>query len=289
MSKTQHYTYAILRYRHDAMIGESLNVGVALFSQHLGRFEYRFTTKFSRLKAAFPTLDGDAYRNTISAISRGLKQFEGFSPSMVSPSANGVREIVEQVLRQDDSSFHWSEIGEGVSLDIEDEIEYLFRRFVTWHEEVNPSRRTDSDIWRPVREALRKKKLSRHFTTTTIVSASTHVDVKFQNAWKNGRWHVFQPLSLDLKTEDGIQDKVMKWSGYLLNLQDQKNEFKPYFLLGKPTSQKLESVYEEMIQVLEKSPCDPVVYTEESTQDLIDYIEVEINTHENNRRMPGLS
>lgn len=287
MSQTHHYTYAILRYRHDAIIGESLNVGVALFAKHLGRFEYRFSSKFSRLKAAFPSLDGDAYRSTIKAIENGLKRFEGFSPNMVSPSASGVREIVEQVLRQDDSSFHWSEIGEGISTDIEDEIEFLFRRFVSWHEEVNPSRRTDSDIWKPVREALRQRKLNAHFEQTTIQSDVT--EVKFQNAWKNGRWHVFQPLSLDLKTESNIHEKVERWSGRLLHLESACHDFKPYFLLGKPSDSRLTETYNDMVEALRKSPCSPEVYSEDNTDDLVDYIEDQIKTHESQRRMPGLS
>ena len=285
MSTTRHYTYAILRYRHDSIIGESLNVGVVLFAKNLGRFEYRFSRKFSRLKAAFPTLDGDAYRSTINAIEKGLKQYGGFVPSMLNPSASGVREIVERVLRQDDSSFHWSEVGEGVSLDIEDEVDFLFRRFVTWHEEVSPSRRTDGDVWRPVREALKQRKLNKYLGKTKIESDLT--EVKFNHAWKNGRWHVFQPLSLDLKTEDRIHDKVAKWSGYLLHLESACEDFKPYFLLGKPQDAALTETYNDMIEALRQSPCNPEVYPEDKRDDLINLIEDQIKAHTKGRRMPG--
>ena len=279
MSKSHHYTYAILRYRHNAMIGESLNVGVALFSEKNGRFECRFNHKYSRLKQAFPTLDGDAYRLTIIAIEKGLRQFDGFAPTMVSPASRGVREIVEQVLRQDDSSFHWSEVGEGVSLDIETEIDFLFQKFVTWHEEINVSRKKDSDVWRPVRDALKKRKIHGHIEETKIESDLT--EVKFENAWKNGRWHVFQPISLDLKTEGRIHEKVERWSGRLSHLKSACDEFKPYFLLGKPSDPSLADTYNDMIKALRASPCDPIVYPEEETAEFIDYIEDQIRTHIN--------
>ena len=287
MTSSQHYTYSILRYRHDSVLGESLNVGVVLFSKEVGQFKFKFNKKITRLKSAFPSLDPISYRSTIRVIEKGLSQFTGFSPKMMSPSAGGVREIVEKVLRQDDSSFHWSHVGEGITSDIEDEIQFLFRRFVTWNEEINPSRRSDSDVWRPVQKALKRKKLINHFEETKI--ESDLAEVKFDHAWKNGRWHVFQPLSLDLKTEDGIHDKVAKWSGYLLHLESEKTRFKPYFLLGKPQDPKLGEIYQDMIEALKKSPCNPEVYPEHKTDDLIDYIEDQIKSHDDKNRIRGIA
>ena len=271
-----HYTYSVLRYRHDAMSGETLNVGVVLFSAVNRELQTRFSTKYGRLKTVFPQLDGEAFRSTLRIIEKGLESLGPLGPRFMLGSGD-VRTLVETVLKQDESAFHWSEMHEGVTHDLQDEADYLFRRFVTWSQEASPGRRTDSDVWKPVKQALRARQIDVKLEAKEIRSNLT--DVKFDHAWKNGKWHVFQPLSLDLQKEDRIQKKVAEWSGYLVHLQEASEDFQSYFILGKPQKSELLETYNDMAEALRRSPGNPLVYTDEQTDDLADVIEDQVKAH----------
>ena len=42
---------------------------------------------------------------------------------------------------------------------------------------------------------------------------------EFDKAWKNGIWHCYEPLSLELQTKDNIKDKVYRWAGKIQGIK----------------------------------------------------------------------
>jgi hypothetical protein len=122
------YTYAILRYRHDAVAGECLNVGVVMHSAENG-LESRFNFESGRLQAAFPDLDRAAFKESLHAVERALVNTNNRSND--GSSFGSVGQACSSVLRDDDSSFIWSEAGSGIAIDLGAELEKLFCRFVT--------------------------------------------------------------------------------------------------------------------------------------------------------------
>lgn len=46
--------------------------------------------------------------------------------------------------------------------------------------------------------------------------ATSKDEVEFEHAWKNGKWHCYQPLSFDPATVDSIQERPARWVGHRL-------------------------------------------------------------------------
>ena len=72
MTNREAYSYTFLKYVHDVMTGEFINVGVVIHipSKNIVRFKLRHT--ISRIKNAFPDFDRKAFHASMSAIKKGL-------------------------------------------------------------------------------------------------------------------------------------------------------------------------------------------------------------------------
>src|SRR5262249_44675269 len=150
------------------------------------------------------------------------------------PTSNAVV-LAQSILPADDSSLQWSSVGSGLTAAPADELRHLFSRLVSRYDDKHEHRRTDADIWRPIREKL-EARLSAKLTTATI--SSTVDEIKFEHAWKNGEWHCYQPVSFDLATADGIKTKARQWTGHLTAVRTAER-FRPYFIVGKPAEETL--------------------------------------------------
>jgi hypothetical protein len=151
--------------------------------------------------------------------------------------SHGAATFAHRIVAKDDGSLVWSDIGSGTTDNAEATLEKLFFRFVTQYDDASMPRRTDADIWRPVRDRLLELKIAAIFEKKTI--SSPRFEVEFEHAWKNGQWHCIQPLSFDLAGADGIQDKAARWVGHMVGLSKSKEQFRPYFIVGKPSDPTL--------------------------------------------------
>jgi hypothetical protein len=104
--------------------------------------------------------------------------------------------------------------------------------------------------------------------------------ISFDHAWKNGVWHAYEPLSLDLADGDGIKDKARRWLGHLAAVADESSEaFKVYFILGKPQTTTLLPAYEKAKAILARAPGEPAIYEEDQIDGLVTAIEDEYRAH----------
>lgn len=278
MTERTPYTFTVLRYRHDAIAGECVNVGVVLHSAERSYLEAKLSFKYGRLRDVFPDLDSAAFRESLHAIERGIKQAGKHARDNLLTKLVTADEISRNVLRQDDSSFVWSGVGAGVAGDLDAELDKLFKRFVTWHEHEKVSRRTDDEIWRPVREKLAARRLASRLEKNVV--SSDLMSVEFDHTWRNGALHCYQPLSFDLATKESIQDKVARWSGHLYHLRSAQEDFKPYFIVGRPSDPKLSDAYSAAIDALKECPKSPEVYEETKIDELVERIEDEMRAHD---------
>ncbi len=278
MSNRTPYTYTILRYRHDVVSGECVNVGVVLHAPERGFLKTKVSLRYGRLRKIFPDLDPEAFKSSLRAIERGLKSVARRERGDMLSKLVNAETISSGVLRRDDSSFAWSEIGSGISNDPESELEKLFERFVTWYDHDTPSKRTDEEVWKPVRDKLAAKNLANRLKKKVVKSDLTSVE--FDHTWKNGALHCYQPLSFDLASKDGIQEKVARWSGYLYHLESAQEDFRTYFIVGGPSDPALRTAYSAAIKALKASPRNPEVYEEAKIDELVDLIEDEMRAHD---------
>jgi hypothetical protein len=254
------YTYAVLRYVHDIAAGEFMNVGLVVWAADNCSIRAKFKPTYSRLKKAFPTLNGEAYKLRLRAIQARFdalrRQSEG---QLAFDSGKKLDELLQAVLPKDDSSLQWSPPGSGLSKDLDATVASLYSRFVTkFDEPVSHERRKDDDVWREFKTSLDRRNLTRYLAPKTIESDDD--EVRFEHAWKNGTWHCYEPLSLDLASASSIKEKAHKWLGQITSVREGHSEpFKVFFLLGKPREVELIQAYEQAQHILTKTPNAEVV------------------------------
>lgn len=187
---TQHpYTYTILRYVHDARTGEMLNVGIILHVAPERRLLARLRSGFGRVKAAFPDLDGEAFKHALRAVERGIRAVEEEMDATRLLSGDGdAVSHARRALPADDSSLQWSTLGSGLTDNPVATLDRLFERLVRRYDERIVRRRGDEEVWRPVREKLAERNVVVPFEEKVVTSDLD--SITFKHAWKNGQWHV---------------------------------------------------------------------------------------------------
>lgn len=278
MSSNKSYSYVVLRYVHDIMTGEFVNVGVVLMAPKDGVFLARTRKTIGRIRGTFPDVDRDVFVSSMRTIDRAInkvkKSFlaEGFFADHKAVS------YVHRVLPRDDSALQWSEVGSGVSDDFDKTLDRLFHRFVSRYDTRSNHRISDEDVWRPVREKLQERGLQLSLETK-VVRGSTD-SIEFSRAWKNGKWHVYEPLSFDLADADGIKDKARRWRGHLEAAADGATEdLQLHFLIGRPNQPGLSKAYNSALEILRRSPFEPQVVEDGEIDTFVDQIEDEIRHH----------
>jgi Protein of unknown function (DUF3037) len=270
------YTYTVLRYVHDPLTAEFVNVGLVLHfpesSFEPAILKARTRNTIGRMREMFPGMDKKAFSGTM----RKLADLLG-SDGMFATSGNALT-FARQVLPTDDSSLQWSSVGSGVAEDPDKTFERLYSRLVTKYDVRNIQRRSDEEIWKPVRQRLEERHLLVALVPKTIVGGDDKVE--FQHAWKNGAWHVYQPLSLDLADAEGIYQKAHRWLGQLTSVTPEASEsFHPYFIVGAPSDPQLDAAYQRALKILRKSPGQVEVFEETEVDQLVDRIEEEVRAH----------
>ena len=142
MTEKQTYSYTVLRYVHDVVSGEALNVGVVMHAPAASFLKVRTRKTAGRLKQAFPDLDPAAFAHAMQAVDRGFsaiaKQANEMSPLDARTDA---RAHTLQVLPDDDSALQWSPTGTGLTADPARTLERLYERYVARYDSTAAKRR----------------------------------------------------------------------------------------------------------------------------------------------------
>ncbi|WP_193176424.1 DUF3037 domain-containing protein [Oricola nitratireducens] len=279
MSGKTPYDYIVLRYVHDVVSGEFVNVGLVLYIPSEHKILVRTRKTIGRLKSIFPDLDRQAFVDTMRGVERGMKKAQN---QLLSEGLFADKQLllsyVRRVVPVDDSALQWGAPAAGITSDVEKTFEQVFERFVARYDVKGAHRRTDEDIWRPVRKLLAERDVHVDFQPKIVVGNSDAI--KFSNAWKNGQWHAYEPISLDLVDADGIKDKVRRWRGHLAAVADGASDtVKVHFLVGAPREKSLRDAYESAIDILKGSPFNPEIFEEKDTDKLVSEIEDEYREH----------
>ncbi len=262
------YTFSVLRYVHDALTQEFINVGVVLYCPQERFLGARITTHYSRISKVFGRIDGDRFRQLTRFLQGQISKLGERIPGDLpfEDRANRIEQFLAQVLPPDDSAFQFSPAGAGICDDPAKAIEDLYARHVELYEKrTELHRRTDEEVWRVYRESLDRRSVTPHLEPKTI--SAPDYSFEFKHAYRNGLWHVYEPVSFDLVEAGSIVDKANQWLGRLYNLASSEDQFQPYFLLGGPRQQDLLSAFVRAQNTLRKSPRNPVLVREEEADD----------------------
>lgn len=284
MTEKRPYTYSVLRYVHDIMTGEFINIGVLLFApDYEGKptvLAGRFRDTIGRIKGTFPNVDRKSFKETIAALRRGLAMAEKENKkSDLFTKSESVMTLASKILPRDGSSLQWSPIGTGFGESTTNTLDRLYSRLVSSYDTHSESRRNDDDVWRPVRQAIDELNIPISLEQKRIVG---DVDsVEFQHAWKNGKWHAYEPLSFDYADADAIKNKARRWLGNLTSAASGSlsEQFQAYFIVGRPTNLELLPAYETAIEILKQAPSKPEIFEENQIQVLVSQIEDQVRQH----------
>jgi hypothetical protein len=249
----QPYSYCFLRYRQNPETGEFANIGVALWAQESRFLGFQGSKRFSRLTHFFGDLDRDGYRLLLAHVERRFDilahEVEEDQLGLI-PLPSSVRDFALRVVPEDDGAVQWSPLRGGFAEEPNAELSRVYTEYIgRLNEAPEPQRRDDEQVFREVfrrafSDAIVAPRMTEHEIVAPLVS---HV---FKNAWKNGVWSVYEPLSFDLIDRDAIEGKASKWFGRSVHLKDSPDRPKIHFLLGKPSLESNRRAFTKAKEIL---------------------------------------
>jgi hypothetical protein len=276
------YTFTVLRYVHDITTEEFVNVGVAVYCPEAKYLSALCTTRYARASRMFLDFDASHFRSLMHFIQSRFEERGGqlHQQLLFDSFPTNVIDFARSILPVDDSSLQWSTPGSGLTLDPEKTLEYLFATMVQRYEE-RPHRpsREDQDVWKPFKRELEKRRILAHLRPKRIVAKDD--DYEFEHARKNEIWHAYEPMSFDLIEAESIIQKANRWLGRSINLQESKDKFKLYLLLGEPRDDKLRPAYVKAKNILHKMPGKTEFVSEHEADSFSEDLANDIKQHSN--------
>ena len=271
------YSFVILTYVHDLSIHECVNVGVLMLDER-GVASFKVRSSMGRLSSLY---GNELQRADLIPALRSLKNAFDLAVARKTPlleEAFTLDRLASTIMPFKESSLQWGEPQSGITPNIALQADHLYERFVSRYDDKSTDRKTDEAVWAVLREKLVARNIERYLTRKKI---SSDIDeVQFDHAWKNGVWHVYEALSFELATPEGIQGKAARWSGHMLGLEGAREQIKPHFIVAPPKNDALMSSYQKAVALLKASPLSPEVFYEENADDLADLIMREMRDHD---------
>jgi hypothetical protein len=275
------YTFCVLRYVHDVVSGEFVNVGVALHAPTVKFLGAACSSTYGRVSSFFGGIESEQFRRLMRHIQAGIEEFGERLRSELPFAADptDVRGWVDRVLPPDDSSLQFSEARAGLTSDPRGALQDLYERLVERYinREQRPTR-SDDDVLRVFRQPLATRHVLNRIGPKTI--AGRDYEHEFPIAWKNGVWHASEAVSFDLANPGDISEKANRWLGRGVNLSESKERFKLYLLLGEPRDDKLRAAFTRAKNILHKMPCDHEFVGEDAADEFAALVERELRQHE---------
>lgn len=250
------YSYCFLRYRQDPESEEFANIGLALWSRELRFLAFRGAKRHARLKHFFGELDERGFHCLMEHLDRRFQKagIEIANSLPLDSLPDSVLGWAHQMIPQDDGSLVWGGARGGLTVNPEQELESLFERHIGRHfPSVQRPNRNDQQVYRDVYRGAFENPI----VAPRIVPHEVHAplaDHCFEQAWRNGVWHVYETLSFDLLDPDSIDSKAHDWSSRGTQLAKSPDRPRIHYLLGQPTLEKCRARYDRAKAILSEVP-----------------------------------
>lgn len=268
------YTFSILRYFHDVVGGEFVNVGLLFHCPEARYVTLKYDRRYSRVSNFF----GDSAGAELPAMIHRMAIRVKARAHALFPQQDALV-VASDVIAPDSSSLQFSAVRGGFCNDAQAKAEQLFDRYVTQYmKKTERLSRTDEEVLIPFTAALRH--VGRADLPERVVTSKdfTH---KFPISWKNGEWHTGEPLSMDLITPDAIVAKANKWLGQAVNLAEENADLTIHFLIGAPQSddRRVKDAYRHAVRIIEKAPIEKEIYTEDDAEKFANRVARDLAAH----------
>lgn len=277
------YSFGVIRYYHDVVTREFVNLGVVVFSPDVSYLRALCTRSYTRVTAFFDRANGPEVRSAGTAVENLVNGLVLGEPLLFRGyHSQDISRVVAQVLPPDDSAIQFESIGAGVTGDLDAELSDLFRRHVDRYARAkSKEHRTDEQVLRVFRHALEERQLSALVEPKVIETAVYKHE--FPIAWKNGVWNSAEAVSFDLIQPSSIVEKANTWLGRLHSLSATPEDVRVHLLLGKPTLEELQGPYLNAKSILLSAPLGTRLYEESGATAFADMIAGDIE----NRKATG--
>ncbi|MCF6313529.1 MAG: DUF3037 domain-containing protein [Verrucomicrobiales bacterium] len=245
------YEFLTLRYLHDAMTGEFINVGVVLRSEdgYLGAY---FCPRFTRIKQLFGSLQRNNHKQLIGYLQRHFDKLAEETADELSSMERSLESLAYGILPPDNSAYQWSEIKKGLTADPEEELTHLSARLVTHYEKnITSHRRSDEEVWSAFNKVLREKKIASYFKETQL--KTDDYGWTFSHTYKNGLYNIYEPLAFDYDDTSKIAEKAIRWNGRG-NALATAAPHKFHFLVGDVEGESRKRATEKALNLLNAIP-----------------------------------
>jgi|SRR5690625_1577410 len=274
--KRKKYSFSTLRYVYDLGTGEFFTVGVAVFEPDTRFLKFRFLQRLDAAAQLLGKRSTDAFSGMIGGIRNIAQEIEQRVNTELpqSHSLISLNACLQALFVPDDSALQWTEIQYGLSADLEATTNHLFKRYCQRFDSSKPKprqakqKRTVADVSRHLRQELKGRRLDGFFQEKII--KGENAELQFDFSWKNGEWHCIEPVSLDLKTGQGIRKSVYNRAGELVAVSDALKNVKIYYVAARPADSKLDAEFDNALEILMRSPGQPEAYDEEHIPQLLD-------------------
>lgn len=247
------YTYTVLRYVHDVLTGEFVNVGVLLYSPDAAFLRVRCTTGYARLSQFFGSVDGRSLLRLLRYIENAADELADrlFINLRFEGLPKDAQACAHLLIPPDDSAVQFGELGIGLTDDPEETLVAIFDRFVTRYTQ-RPAKvtRMDDEILPILKNSLAGRKV---FVEPKMIVAPNY-EHEFPIAWKNGMWKACDAVSFDLSHSGDILEKANRWLGRAYTLRDSQEKFKLILFLGQPRHTELWEAYQKAENILNTMP-----------------------------------
>lgn len=249
--KTFHYS--VLKYCPSHSLGEQVNIGILFFFKEEETVKFISPKALSRLSSLFPYININVLKgylknikNKINLFSKNKKILRGLSP----------KEFIENnILNPDSNSLYFSDIRTAKYNTIEQVLNHYYNSyFSVYHNQEKSLKHSDQYLIKQFSQKINtNKKFNALFKRSVKVSNKRGIQTTFDFAWQNGHVNLIKPLSFDLVQKNSIQEKSVKWFGYVTQLEARaKTENLLFnFLVAKPSNKELYKSYEEALTILE--------------------------------------
>jgi hypothetical protein len=276
------YSFSVLRYFHDGVTAEFVNVGVAVYSGDALYLKAKCTVQYGRITKMFERIDGDRFKQLVRHIEErttGLGQQLRQQTLPFAQLGTTLPSLLKEVLPPDDSAIQFSPEGYGVTADMDKTLYELFERYVERYagEQDAPSR-SDDEVWRVFREPLERRRLLQHLSSRKIVTPD--YEYQFRASWKNEIWHVYEPVSFDLLEPNSLLEKANRWVGRSASLAESVDRFRLHLLIGLPQDPHIEPTFKKAHNILRKMSGNPELVLEDQAEAFAADLEREIGLHD---------
>lgn len=275
------YQYQIVRYIHDRVTLEFVNVGIIVFQPETQFLKCKFISKFGRISQFFNEVNGHFLISTLKNFEHQINDTSK-TISELFFDYKDLSEITNAILPKDDSAIECSEIFLAIDINPQVALNDLFERLVNKYiSEIEKDTLDDKHVWRNVY----KEYFDKYNVTKTLKSHSvqtSHDTLEFDKSWKNGAWNCYQSLNFNLKRLDTIKNKVYKWSGIINELRNANEDVHLFLLTTSPQQHKHIKIFiEDTLQQKQSKNVEVHIIYENQAEKFAKSVSEAIEKHQN--------